>query len=553
MAKSVVFSTQYYIGKNITYRGGCNWSCLGNNFFYQKAGYNVNWHYSVILARYDYMENTRPIISDINFKKVKFFLTRSITYASFLLIPILVPKSVEMNNFSQAMLMVFYIAFMASQWFMLGKEIDHRLGIYFKINSSFDRVVYRLFLGKFVIILYFNLLSFLPIKWIYNLFWTTWVVLGMFYSWPTRGKIIQESVTTYFGEFKYLDNFEKTILLMVVVLFFVSVPELPSLTSREALKLFFDPVERFSSQFWDFLYVNYIPFRKYPHLFKMAWSMHFYFVGIGTFLVTLYAFLRYFVSRRLSLLGVFALISSWSFSKILANNFGASIITTYSILWIWTLFWLPKSSSYRVGLFWGLVFYWGTIINQTYGLLSIIQLIFLYFMFFEEKTKWFKRQLIRYASLGIILTVITVLLNLDSFENLQRLDRHYISSVVKILYRKSFFILSYLGILIIILKFSFRNKGILKNFSFDYQKWKQLFIIVSILIGYAVVFDAYLIKSFSFMWFVVLLSLIPLELLFQSISRLRSSRNLIYLVYILICILDSHFEGRLKIFLRLFS
>ncbi len=54
------------------------------------------------------------------------------------------------------------------------------------------------------------------------------------------------------------------------------------------------------------------------------------------------------------------------------------------------------------------------------------------------------------------------------------------------------------------------------------------------------------------MWVLALLSLFPLELLFQRISRLRSSRNLIYAAYILIALLDSHFEGRVKILYRMF-
>jgi hypothetical protein len=56
-----------------------------------------------------------------------------------------------------------------------------------------------------------------------------------------------------------------------------------------------------------------------------------------------------------------------------------------------------------------------------------------------------------------------------------------------------------------------------------------------------------LIHSFGLMWFVVFLSVLPLEWIFQSISRLRSRRNFIYLVYVLVCLLDSHFEGRLRI------
>jgi hypothetical protein len=44
--------------------------------------------------------------------------------------------------------MLAYIMFMGGQWYLLGKEIDHRLKIYFRANSSIDRVLYRLIIGQ---------------------------------------------------------------------------------------------------------------------------------------------------------------------------------------------------------------------------------------------------------------------------------------------------------------------------------------------------------------------------------------------------------------------
>jgi hypothetical protein len=54
-------------------------------------------------------------------------------------------------------------------------------------------------------------------------------------------------------------------------------------------------------------------------------------------------------------------------------------------------------------------------------------------------------------------------------------------------------------------------------------------------------------QSFGLMWFVVFLCILPLEWIFQSISRLRSRRNFIYMIYVIVCLLDSHFEGRVRI------
>jgi hypothetical protein len=218
------------------------------------------------------MENTLAPRSGIIYLKSKFFIIRVLTYFSFLLLPIWIPKTLQISSAAQALATTLFILFICSQWFFLGKEIDHRLKIYFRVNSSMDRLVYRLFLGMFFFIIYFNILSLFPGKWIYNLFWTTWVILGLFYSWPTRGKIIKESVTSNFTEFRYLDSFEKTLVFLILILFGFSIPDLPVITNHEALKLFFDPNERISEFFWNFLNVNYYPFFKYPNLYKMALS-----------------------------------------------------------------------------------------------------------------------------------------------------------------------------------------------------------------------------------------------------------------------------------------
>ena len=213
--------------------------------FFKNSGQNQSGNSTNMELKTD---NNKLKSRGILFLKSRFFAYRIICYFSFLLIPVWIQKTQDLNQSLQCLMMVLYIGFMIGQWFLLGKEIDYRLKIYFRVNSSIDRVVYRMFLGMIFIVLYFNMLSFLPSKWIYNLFWTTWVVLGLFYSWPTRGKIIKESVSTNFAEFRYLDSFEKTLLGLIALLFLFSVPKLPTLVNIEALKLYFDSAEKFMSQ-----------------------------------------------------------------------------------------------------------------------------------------------------------------------------------------------------------------------------------------------------------------------------------------------------------------
>jgi hypothetical protein len=438
---------------------------------------------------------------------------------------------------------------MVSQWFLLGKEIDHRLKIYFRVNSSIDRVVYRLFLGMFFIVIYFNLLSLLPHKWIYNSFWITWGALGLFYSWPTRGKIIRESVSTNFTEFKYLDRFEKTLVSLILILLFFSMPEHPTITNFESLKLFFDPFRKVSDHYWNFVTVNYFPFKKYPNLFNLALSVHFYYITFGMFTLTFYALLRYFVSRRLSLLGVFAMISSWSICKMMANNYGTTLLTTYSLIWVWSFLWVAKSGTYRSGLFLGLIGYYGAIINQSLSFLIFFQIALLFFFFLKEHTLWYRRQMLRYASLGVALVFMVICTHKGVFTGISfKLPTYMGDHLLNIFDRKAFFVLSIFGAAIYCLKVF--NSKFMSRLQIDNASIRVFGISCLFLLLYTLIFDTYLMRDFSLIWPVALLSLFPLELIFQSISRLRSHRNMIYLIYIVICVLDSHFEGRVKILLR---
>ena len=257
-----------------------------------------------------------------------------VSYFSFLLIPVWLQKTLSFNLGTQALLMFLYIIFMASQWYLLGKEIDHRLKIYFRVNSSMDRLIYRCLLGNITFLILFNLMTLIPSPLTKHFFWGTWVILGLFYSWPTRGKIIEETVSSHFSEFNFLDSFERTILAMSFILFVVSIPELPKFENLETLKLYFDPQEKIHSMFWNYLNLTYFPFFKFPKIFNLAWCLHFYVFGLGMYLMTFYAILRYFLSRRLCILGLFALVSSYSFPKILAADFASSITTSFTVLWV---------------------------------------------------------------------------------------------------------------------------------------------------------------------------------------------------------------------------
>jgi uncharacterized membrane protein len=116
--------------------------------------------------------------------------------------------------------------------------------------------------------------------------------------------------------------------------------------------------------------------------------------------------------------------------------------------------------------------------------------------------------------------------------------------------RKGFYILSILGILVLLLKMGFKK---IESFQIEMENVKIFLMTLALALILSFSGEEYFLKGFSMMWILSFLSMIPIELVFQSISRLRSNRNMIYLIYILICLLDSHFEGRVKVFIKIFN
>ena len=78
-------------------------------------------------------------------------------------------------------------------------------------------------------------------------------------------------------------------------------------------------------------------------------------------------------------------------------------------------------------------------------------------------------------------------------------------------------------------------------------------VVTLILVLVGLFLEKNLLRGFGLMWILPFLGLIPLEWIFQVISRSRSKRNIIYVVYVLVCLLDSHFEGRVRITAKFFK
>lgn len=500
------------------------------------------------------MENTLEKNSNIIWEKSKFFVNRLLIYFSFLLLPVWIQKMVEVNIFVQSILMLAYLMFMAGQWYLLGKEIDHRLKIYFRANSSIDRVLYRVLIGNATMMIVFNLMSFIPTPIVRHFFWGFFVIVGLFYSWPTRGKIIEESVSTQFTEYKYLDAFEKTVLFLTIAMFVTSMPSFPFMSNLETMKLIVDPEEKMHGQMWNYLHMNFFPFRKFPHLVNLGWSMHFYFINFSLYMLAFYGIMRFFLSRRLSILGLFALVSTWSFSIFLKKDPYLCATTCFSVLWVWSILWCIKSSTYRSGLMYGLLCYMGVILNFNYVFLFPVGLALLYFFFLKESTDWYREQFVKYTMLGLFLILVTMITHVDIrfFEHAFTFKQFntYFNALLK---RKAFYALSYIGLICLIIMNLKPQRKTLKVLTLDVKRLREFSILIICLLVLTFTVEKDLAQSFGLLWFIVFLCILPLEWIFQSISRLRSRRNFIYMVYVIVCLLDSHFEGRIRIMYNFFQ
>lgn len=499
------------------------------------------------------MENTLVKRSSIFIEKSKFFVNRVVIYFSFLLLPVWIQKSIALPLLGQSILIFLYLLFMCGQWYLLGKEIDHRFKIYFRANSTIDRILYRLVMGNAAMMVIFNLMNFIPENIVKHFFWGFFILVGLFYSWPTRGKIIEESVSTQFTEYRFLDSFEKTVLFLTIGLVLISLPVIPFFDNLETLKLILDPDEKMNGQIWNFLALNFFPFRKFPQMMNLALGMYFYFVGMTFYVLSFYSILRYFISRRLSILGLFALLSTWSFSLFLRYDLLSCFNTTFTIIWAWAVLWSAKSSTYRAGLMYGLLCYIGVILNYNFVFLFPVGLALIYMMALEDKTDWYRSQFVKYTFLGLILVLITLITHMDlrffessiSVKDLKML-------IYQIFDRKAFYSLAVLGVIAMLMHL-YPRKTKLPLMTLDRSLLKLLSYMMVLMVPLAIFVDQDFLGNFASLWWIALLSMIPLEWIFQSLSRSRSRRNFIYMIYVLVCLLDSHVEGRFRQVYRFFE
>jgi len=172
----------------------------------------------------------------------------------------------------------------------------------------------------------------------------------------------------------------------------------------------------------------------------------------------------------------------------------------------------------------------------------------------KDKTQWYRQQFLRYTAMGLVGCFFVFLYHIDL-----QLFGHgwsvsgfnlFIGNLIK---RKAFFALSVVGGILLALAYAPITRRRFAEFTLDRTRMSHLLAGVGMLIFVGLTFEKNILRGFGMMWLLSFLALVPLEWIFQVISRLRSKRNFIYLLYVLICLLDSHFEGRVRITAKFFK
>ena len=481
-------------------------------------------------------------------EKTIFFAKRAATYSSFLLFIFTVLPQLQDYAAGRIYWSLIYCLYLVGMFYLVGREVDHRLKIYYRTNSSIDRMFYRIVSGYLISGLLAFIFSYLPFALHDYAFWGFWTIWGVIYSWPTRAKVLKEPFLKQVSEFRYLDKFEKLVVFLCVFLLLISIPLFQEVYSLDVFVLNRDPEKYLHPVFWKSVDFLFHPVSTMGIVKTTTWFMFVYFISINCLLIASYCLLRFFFNRRLSLLGIFSIMSSWGLVLILEKDpiYGA-LIASFSILWIWGLLWTMRSATYRSGLFMGLLGAYGYILFVGNIPFYFASLVLGWFVLFDNKTSWFKKQFLKYNLLGAL--ILLVLIPFDGREFPLAFNLHkalFLEQWDYNFFHKDFYILAVLGVILVgVFSFNIKNLGNRFNI-YNKDLFGKFLYCLSTLVCLSFAISPQNVSYINSLWIMAFISLVPLEWLFQAIRRLRSRSNLVYGIYIVICLLDSRIEGRIK-------
>ena len=471
--------------------------------------------------------------SNLNRKKLLFTLKRAGLFGLFITVSIFSSfSSVNIGNFLFSFLLIGFFIF---NFYLFGDLSEYLFKVHYKVTSSIDRLISRTLLGYFLVVcvkFFFNSSFFSFFSYLFL------AINFLYFSYPTRSRLYGLSVKSHFSEFRFLDKLEKTTFFLIIFFFLFSIPD----NSNEVGDVFIDGV------FGHIL--SLIKVNLNTSLVLVSYKYLFYF---SLTLVCLYSVFRNFFSRRVCLFGILLLQTNWSFYKLYSGNLDILPYCALVSALLWLCLFAIKGLSYRLGLLSGLFLPASFALN--YNFLFSCTLGFL-FIFFTNRKKgaWYNLQFFKYALMGLLFYLI-MYLNVERafFEGFYTLPE-LLDSTVQVLKRKAFFINVFLSLVVLSIS------PVLGNIKLS--KWasanKRLVWVVFSLLIYWCAFSYVRVSPLDSMLSVfiiisVFLSLPVIDFVFWSLNPFRDMKTGVFFLFLSFVLLDSHLEGRIKVFLRFFS
>lgn len=478
-------------------------------------------------------------------KKLNYLLYKLIPFLLYFLIFLDVDIFVK-DSFRFSFIQSCFVGyFLGYNCYFLGLYLDYVFKIYYHLNSSLDRMIYRIIFGSSLLAFIYSFFSAIfgqssTIYLTYSL-----IIINLIFSiYPTTAKLIFSSMSSNLGELKHLDKVEKMLLGIFLIYFICSIPNIQ----------FVDISGYNSFLTLDFFHQNFIFARDLFNRISTQTQLlgYFYFFLGGMYYLIAYSFFRFFFSRRVALIGILALVSNWNLIKLVYGDFTVYGTALYLLSFLWGVIWVGSSKSYRTNLFFGMILALSShhqfLISLSFFIIGLSSI----FLTSGLRTTWAKLQSLKYMSFGLVLTLI--FWTVDFFNSGKYESQANLFFSFNNFFKKSFNILGILGsILFLIFYIGAKTGYIQKVVSFlNHSHYLFFSMIFTLVVWFSSNGGSYFDIS-SFLYFIIVLFSLPiLELVLNTFGFFHPKRNLIFFLYILFAILDSHLESRIKTLISIF-
>ena len=196
-------------------------------------------------------------------------------------------KFISDSKVLQFLLTVFIGYFLGFNFYLIGVYLDHLFKIYYHLNSSLDRIIYRTVFGASLISITVYILNIFEssIQVTSNFFIGLFGLNFIFSVYPTSSRVVYSSLRGNLGEIKHLDKVEKTILVLFLIYFFVSTPDLDYLNLKNTAFLIHGDILNQS-------FPSLVSIFNKIKIGKVATGYFYFFLG-GLFYLLTYSFFRF--------------------------------------------------------------------------------------------------------------------------------------------------------------------------------------------------------------------------------------------------------------------